>query len=226
VADTGGQVEQRKIPLPWLLTPIVVMSLLGMLGDAIGPRMILDHPLLQMFMNPRNRWLLAATPNVGPIEFFIVGFVRLLLTDPLGYILGAQYGEGAIKWAKKGMGETVDTVVKWFGKAAPVIIFVAPNLYMCILAGASRMKLRTFLVLNIGGTIGRLILIRLTGDAFDSQIRSVLDWVRQYQWWLVGLSVVVVTIQLISSRRRGLLETPSEIEAEIESLEAEDDLES
>lgn len=222
MADAHEEVEQRRIPLPWLITPIVVMSLLGMLGDAIGPSMILDHPLLQMFLNPRNRWLLLASPHVGPVEFFAVGFARLLLTDPIGYVLGAQYGDGALRWAKKSLGDGVDTAVRWFGKAAPLVILVAPNLYMCILAGSSRMKLRTFLALNIGGTIGRLVLLRLTGDAFEQPLNRALDWIRDYRWYLVALSVVVVAIQLVSSRRRGMLETPAEIEAEIEELDREE----
>lgn len=219
MTDTG---ERRRIPLPWLVTPIVVMSVAGMVADAVGPHLILSHPLLQMFLNPRNRYLLLASPRVGPIEFFLVGFFRLVLTDPLGYLLGAQHGDGALRWARKSFGEGVTTAVRWFGKAAPVLIVLAPNLYMCILAGASRMRLRTFLVLNITGTIGRLVLVRLTGDAFDSQLNTALDWIRQYQWWLVAISAVVVSIQVVTSRRRGILETPAEIEAEIEALEAED----
>jgi membrane protein DedA with SNARE-associated domain len=111
--------------------------------------------------------------------------------------------------------------VRLFGKAAPLVILVAPNLYMCILAGASGMKVRTFLALNVVGTIGRLLLVRLTGNVFEDELESVLHWIRRYQWWLVGISVVVVALQTIRSRRRGTLETPAEIEREIEEIEEE-----
>jgi membrane protein DedA with SNARE-associated domain len=200
----------------------VVATLAGMFGDAAGPHLIVDHPLLQMFLNPRNRWMLLASPRVAAAPFFVVGFVRLILTDPLGYLLGAQYGDGALRWAKKSLGEGVSTAVRWFGKAAPVVIFVAPNLYMCILAGASRMRLRTFVALNVSGTVARLILLRVAGDAFDRQLSSVLDFIRQYQWWLVAVSAVAVTVQLITSRKRGMLETPAEIEREIEELDVDE----
>jgi membrane protein DedA with SNARE-associated domain len=176
-----------------------------------------------MFLNPRNRYLLLASTQVGAVEFFVVGFVRLVLTDPIGYVLGAQYGDGALRWAKRGFGEGVETAVRLFGKAAPLVILVAPNLYMCILAGASGMKVRTFLALNVVGTIGRLLLVRLTGNVFEDELESVLHWIRRYQWWLVGISVVVVVLQTIRSRRRGTFETPAEIEREIEEeLESED----
>jgi membrane protein DedA with SNARE-associated domain len=216
VADEG---TIRRVPLPYLVTPIVVLTVAGMVADAVGPHLILSHPLLQMFLNPRNRYLLLAAPHVAAAPFFVVGFIRLILTDPLGYLLGRQYGDGALRWARRAFGDGVNTAVQWFSKAAPLVILVAPNLYMCILAGTSRMRVRTFVALNVTGTIGRLILIRLTGDAFEQQLNDVLDFIRRYQWWLVGISVVAVTIQVISSRRRGILETPAEIEAEIEAGE-------
>ena len=47
--------ERRRIPLPWLITPIVVLSVAGTVGDIMGPRLIDDHPLWMMFLNPRTR---------------------------------------------------------------------------------------------------------------------------------------------------------------------------
>ena len=220
------QAADRRIPLAWLVTPIVVLSLAGTVADIIGPKLVTEHPLLQMFLNPRNRYLLLASPQVGAVEFFVVGFVRLVLTDPLGFVLGRQYGDAALKWAGEKMGDEgrfVSKVERIFGKAAPVIIFLAPNLYMCILAGASGMKVRTFVALNVSGTIARLILFRIAGEAFEDQLLSILDWISRNQKWLIILSFVIVVLQTIRSRRRGQLETPAEIEREIEEFEAETD---
>lgn len=221
--------ERRRIPLPWLVTPIVVLVILGSAADILGPHLINSHPLLQMFLNPRNRYLLLASTRVGAIEFFALGFARLVLTDPIGFLLGRQYGDAALEWAGKKMGDSgrfVTTLQRWFGKAGPVIILIAPNLYMCLLAGASGMRLRTFLTMNIAGTVGRLILIRLAGDAFNRQLESALEFIQRNQWKLVGVSFAVVALQTVRSRRRGTLETPAEIEREIEDLEDLEDLES
>jgi len=218
------QAADRRVPLVWLVTPIVVLSLAGTVADIIGPKLVTEHPLLQMFLNPRNRYLLLASPQVGAIEFFVVGFVRLVLTDPLGFVLGRQYGDAALKWAGEKMGDEgrfVSKVENLFGKAAPVIIFLAPNLYMCILAGASGMKVRTFLALNVSGTIARLVLFRIAGEAFEDQLLTILDWIQRNQKWLIVLSFVIVVVQTIRSRRRGQLETPAEIEREIEQIEEE-----
>lgn len=218
------EITRRRVPLPWLVTPIVVMSIAGTTADVIGPKLIDEHPLLQMFLNPRNRYLVLAAPQVAVVPFFVVGFVRLVLTDPLGYVLGRQYGEAALRWAGDKMGDEgrfVAQVERWFGKAAPVVILVAPNLYMCILAGASGMRIRTFVALNVVGTIGRLLVFRAAGHAFRDELLDVVDWIGRNQKWLIAASFVVVAIQVGRARRQGVLETPAEIEREIEEAEAE-----
>ena len=227
---SDGEEERGRIPLPYLVTPIVALTLAGTFADIFAAALVKHHPLLQMFLNPRNRYLLLAAAQIGAIEFFVVGFIRLVLTDPLGFILGRQYGEAALRWAGDKMGDEgrfVGRVEQGFGKAAPIIILIAPNLYMCILAGASGMKVRTFVALNVTGTIGRLILFRIAGAAFRKELLSVVDWITRNQKWLILVSFVIVALQTIRSRKRGMLETPAEIEREIgeleEELEAEDD---
>ena len=215
VTGVSEGVERRRIPLPWLITPIVILSLAGTIADVLGPKLIVEHPQLQMFLNPRNRYMILAAATVDPVPFFLIGFLRLTLTDPIGYILGRQYGEAALKWAGEKMGDEgrfIGKVERFFGKAAPLIILVAPNLYMCILAGASGMKVRTFAALNITGTIARLVLFRIAGHAFREELLDVVDWIGRNQKWLIIASFVVVAIQSSRSRQRGTLETPAEIE--------------
>lgn len=213
---------RRRIPVAVLVTPVVVLSIVGTVADMLGPRLITERPLLQMFLNPRNRYLVLAAPQVDLLPFFLVGFLRLTLTDPLGYLLGRQHGDAALKWAEEKLGDEagwIRRVERWFRKAAPLVILVMPNLYMCILAGATGMKARVFFSLNVLGTLGRLTIIWIAGDAFETELESVLGFIGRYQWWLVGLSIVVVSLQTRKRKEQGVLETPGEIAEEIEALE-------
>jgi membrane protein DedA with SNARE-associated domain len=222
--SASGEPGERRIPLPYLITPIVVLSLTGTVADILGPNLIVEHPQLQMFLNPRNRYMILAAATVDVVPFFVIGFLRLVLSDPIGFVLGRQYGEAALKWAGEKMGDEgrfVRRLERIFGKAAPIIILVAPNLYMCLLAGASGMKVRVFVALNVTGTIARLVLFRALGHAFRDELLDVVDWIGRNQKWLIFASIVVVAIQSTRSRKRGTLETPSEIEREIERAEAE-----
>ncbi len=219
------QTQRRRIPLPILLTPIVVLAVIGTVADVIGPGLINERPLLQMFLNPRNRYLLLASPQVDTVPFLVVGFVRLVLTDPLFYLLGVQYGDAALRWAERKLGDDVgfiSTAERFFSRFGPVIILIAPSGYLCLLAGATGMRTRLFVALNVTGTIGRLLLFRVLGEAFRDELFAVLGFIQRYQWWLVGLSFVVVAIQ---SRRKGTLRPPSELEGEIEAAEQELDAE-
>jgi membrane protein DedA with SNARE-associated domain len=218
---------RRRIPVAVLVTPIVALSLVGMVADALGPRLITERPLLQMFLNPRNRYLVLAAPQVDLVPFFAVGFLRLVLTDPLGYLLGRQHGDAALRWAEDKLGDEagwIRRVERWFRRAAPLVILVMPNLYMCILAGATGMKAKVFFSLNIAGTLGRLVLIWIAGETFESELGTVLGFIQRYQWWLVGLSIVVVSLQARQRKEQGVLESPQQIEEEIEALEEDPNL--
>ena len=211
--------HERRLPLALLLTPYVALVIAGYVGDIFGANLINTHPLLQMFLNPRNRFLLLASPNVDVVPYFVVGFFRLVLTDPIGFVIGWQYGDAAIAWAEKHTGAessgAVRTIQRWFNKAAPLVIFIAPSFFWCILAGAARMRVRVFVALNITGTIARLVLFRVTGDAFRDELETVLEWVQRYQFPIIGVSAALVLLQVWRSSGRDL-EMPSELAAELE----------
>ncbi len=218
----GEATEHRKIPLPWLLGPFAAAVVATYVGEAIGPTLITTHPLVQVFLNPKNRYLILASPQVAVVPFFVVAFIRLVLTDPIAYTLGRQYGDAAMTWAEKRMGGEgeagmVRRMEYLFSRAAPVFIVVAPSFIWCLMAGTSRMRIWVFVTCNAVGTMGRLVLIRWVGDTFSTELDSVLHFIRQYQWPLLAVTFTTVLIQVIRSRRRGDLESPGEMEAEITS---------
>jgi membrane protein DedA with SNARE-associated domain len=216
--------RRKRIPLPILLTPIVILAVVGTVADVIGPGLITERPLLQMFMNPRNRYLLLASPQVDTVPFLVVGFIRLVLTDPLFYLLGVQYGDAALRWAERKLDDEVGfirTAERLFARFGSIIILIAPSGYLCLLAGATGMRPRRFVVLNVVGTVGRLALFRVLGETFKDELLSVLGFIQRYQWWLIALSLVVVAIQSRRKRASGTLRPPSELEEEIEAAEAE-----
>lgn len=212
--------EERRVPLALLLVPILTAMVVAMVGDVVGPSLINEHPLWQITMNPRNRWLLLAAPQVAAWAFFLVGFVRLVAIDPLFYVLGRQYGDAALRWAERRLGDEAGFIRKlehWFTRAAPAVVLIAPNGYVCLLAGATGMRLRTFLVLNVVGTVGRLTVFSVAGAAFRDQLLDVLEFVQRYQWWLVAVSLVAVSLQARKRRATGALKPIGTLQHELEN---------
>jgi membrane protein DedA with SNARE-associated domain len=215
-----ARARARRVPLPVLLVPIIAAMVVAMIGDVIGPSLINEHPLWQINLNPRNRWLLLAASQVAAWPFLIVGFIRLVAIDPLFYLLGVQHGDAALRWAERKLGDEAGLVRKiehWFGRAAPGVVLVAPNGYVCLLAGATGMRLRTFLALNVIGTIGRLTLFLAAGAAFRDQLLDVLEFIQRYQWWLVALSLLIVSFQARKRRMSGALESVGTMQQELET---------
>jgi membrane protein DedA with SNARE-associated domain len=223
--DPAERIRRRR-RLALLVTPIVVLSIAGILADWFAAAIITEHPLLQMFLNPRNRYLVLAANQVDPVPYYLVGFFRLVLTDPLFYLLGLLYGHAAVLWMERklALGEgTLQTLERWFGKAAYVIVPIAPNGFICLLAGAAGMRPAVFVTLDVLGTIGRLILLDLFASALEAPLDDFLGFIRRYQWWIVGVSVAIGILQLWYRKRTGRseIETVSEVERELEEAEAE-----
>ena len=225
---TEAERRKRRRRLQLLLVPIVAFQVAGFVAGIFAPTLVNSHILVLIFFNPINRYLIVAANHVKPWEFYGVGFFRLLLTDPLYFMLGRWFGDGALDWIedKTGNSGTIPFIKKWFAKAGGVFVFVAPNTYVSVLAGASGMSVFTFFGLNIVGTIGRLILIDITGDFLEPVLKPVLDFVKHYQWPLVGVSLVLFGLQFVTNRKKGkgtplegVGQMTDELEASIEAAE-------
>lgn len=205
----------------WLvLGPLVVLVIGAQVGDALAPTLVTEHPLALITLNARNRNLVLVTNLLDPIPYYTVGFLRLLASDPLFYILGYWYGDAGVKWVEKrssSFGSLLRTWEWMFTKAAWPLVAIAPNNFICLFAGAAGMTPAVFLTLNVVGTVIRLYLIRILGQAFETPIEAVLGFIRDYRLPLTGVAVTLVLFTVWSDRRSG--------KGELEALaHIEDDL--
>ena len=208
--DTSGTIGEPRRPsrrtVSLIVTPIIILVIAGWVGDASAAYLVDHHPVWLIALNARNRNLLLVTNYVDAFPYYAVGTLRLLLSDPLFYILGVLYGDAAIKWMERQAptyGKLMRSAEKWFGIAAYPLVFLAPNNFICLFAGAAGMSVPVFLVLNVSGTIVRLYALRVTGDIFAKPIDSVLGFIRDYRLPIIIASVVLVAISIWSERRQG-----------------------
>ena len=172
-----------------------------------------DNPLGLLALNSSNKYLLATSVLTSWLPYTIVALVRLMLPDPLFYLLGYVYRGRALGWARQvfpGMDPLFDQFEHEGGstrRLLDVAVFIAPNNPVCLLAGVAAMPWRRFLLLSVSGTIGRIALMRALGLIFEDQIKDLLDIVARYQRWFTIGSVVLVVLFLIYQvvGRRGLV---------------------
>ncbi len=212
----------------YLVPPLVLLVIGGYVGQALFPRLVDSNPTLLLLLNPRNVNLALVSNDLDAWTFYGVASFRLLLTDPIWFFFGREYGSQAIDWLEKrsptygGMARQAEG---WFGKAAYPLVAAAPNNWICLLAGAAWMRPVVFVVLNVGGTFGRLFLIRRLGVVFSDPLTNVRGFISDYQAPLLVLSISLVAFSIWNERRqgRGELESLTHLDDELIDPNGEED---
>lgn len=185
---------------------LVALVVAANLGNVLFASLVNDHPLALIAMNPSNRNLALASANLDALAFYGIGMLRLLLPDPLFFLLGRWYGDAAIRWMERKAptyGELLRQLEHWFGKARYVVVAIAPNNPVCLFAGAAGMSVVGFAVANVVGTAVRLVLIRAFSSVFEDLLGSVRDFIGDYRWPITALSIVLVAYTIWNDRRGG-----------------------
>lgn len=226
--DAAAPTRPGRRRLYLLLLPILVLTALAYLGDILFAALVEEHPLWLISLNTRKRYLALVVPHTDAWSFFLVGTVRQVASDPLFYLLGRWYGDAGVRWLERKMGES-GTMVRWleqgFAKASWPMVAVFPNALICMLAGASAMPAWLFVLLNVGGTVVAMVVLRAFGDVFSSPVEAVTGFLSDYRVPIMAVSAVLVGLNIVLNRRKGTsdLESVREIERELEEATGEED---
>ena len=189
---------------------------LGTIGSNLGPAWVDEHPAAVLALSSRNRNLFASVPYIDIVPYALIGFTRVFVAGMALFFLGRWYGERAIAWTEKQAGE-LPALYRWFARAMDragwlvVIVFCASNL-VWLMAGHRRMNPSRYAALLAVGIVIRLCILWAGGQAFEEQIRSFLDWMEDYQWWVVGGLFALSFAQSARRARRDIPEVVQEIE--------------
>jgi membrane protein DedA with SNARE-associated domain len=190
----------------FVVVPLIAMVVANYLGDALTTTWADRHPLALIALNSRNRILVLTTNQLDAPGYYGVATARLLLSDPLFFLLGRWYGDAAIQWVERKWASQ-GQVLRWFEtaftKASYPLVFLAPNNPICLFAGASGMAVPVFFALNVSGTFVRLYTLRVFGGWFEDPIGDVLGFFGRYRIPLLILSGALVALSFLSDRRKG-----------------------
>lgn len=219
---TQRGVPPRKALLRTVVGLVILSQGLALIGDLLLASFVDRHPALLIALNPRNRNLALATTQLTAGTYYAVGFTRLVLSDPLYYLLGYWYGDRAIAWTERRSrtyGPLIRDGERLFRRAAYPLIFLAPNNIICALSAATGVRLGVFIGLNLTGTVARLILVRQLGQVFSSPLQGVVHFIAHYRIWFLILSAIAVAWTVFGEFRRD----DSELETLLELAEDGDD---
>lgn len=203
-------------PPRWVPILIVTLILAMIAANNVGNTLFLNwstdgpgggyvkNPLVVLALNSTNRVLLTLGWQVDWVPFLIIPMLRLLAPDPLFYLLGRLYRENTRRFAKALYPGADRLFVMFEGEHEPVnarileaLVLIAPNNPICLLAGFAAMPVRKFIILNVVGTLGRIVLMKWISIQFTSQVQDLVALLAKYQGWLLKITIAVLVISLV-----------------------------
>ena len=187
-----------------VLTLTTMLFVIGTVGSNIGPALVDEKPRLVLLLSSRNRNLFGSVPYIDLASYISIGFVRILIAGIALCLVGRWYGTKALGWVEGNMGE-LPAIYKWteraVDRAGPAILVLMPGSnIVCLLLGHRRMPPKKFVPLLMIGIAFKLAILWQGGRIFEEQIKSFLEWIEKYQWYVV---VGLFAISFLQSARKG-----------------------
>lgn len=217
-------------------TPIVALMLLAYVGEAIFPALTPDpdagddgHPLALILLAPSIRNFTLVSTSLDNWAYYGVGIARVLLSDPLYYLLGFWFGQSAITWMERRTrtwGDMLRQLEQGFGRYGYLLLFALPYNFMPMLAGAARLPLLRVLIVRAAGIGTRIFLIKQFGMRFEGGLNNVLGWIGEYRVPLLMVSVALVALSIaLEVRKKGETQVQSlaHLDEELDEIEKSQD---
>lgn len=187
-----------------VLTLTSLLFVIGTIGSNIGPALVDDHPVWVLTLSSRNRNLFGSVPYIDPLPYVLIGFTRVLIAGIALYLVGKWYGARALGWVESNMGE-LPAIYRWteriVDRAGSVALVLMPGSnIVCLMLGHRKMPPRRFVPLLMVGIAIKLAVLWQGGRIFEDQIRSFLNYIEKYQWWVV---IALFSVSIFQSVRRG-----------------------
>jgi len=181
-----------------------LLFVVGTIGSNIGPALVDENPMLVISLSSRNRNLFGSVPYIDPLAYSLIGFSRVLIAGVALYLVGRWYGGRALSWVEGNVGE-LPAIYKWTERAVDrygwlALVAMPGSNIVCLLVGHRRMRPTPFLLLISLGIVIKLVTLWVGGKIFEDQIRSFLEAIERYQWWIV---IALFGISFLQSARRG-----------------------
>jgi membrane protein DedA with SNARE-associated domain len=228
-AETADEAEPwrpSRRSLSVVAVVLIALVIMNWIGGTMAPTLVDTHPAVLLALNSGNRHLILTTNYLDWWSYYGLGMARLLVPDPLFFLLGHWYGDAAVTWMERRTqtwGDMLRMLERFFGKAAYPLVFLMPNNPICLFAGAAGMPLRAFFAINISGTIARLYVFRRFGEAFQDPIDDFVGWIGDHRMPLLVASLGLGLVSVALEAKKGETEVTSlaNLDEELESAERE-----
>jgi membrane protein DedA with SNARE-associated domain len=189
------------------LGPLILLTVYGLAMLLVAPSLLGPHPVLLSAIYGSSSSMIAsgAAARVGNASLWVVcvaPIVILLIRDPFLYWAGRRYGRRIVdylaeqdpRWRKR-MARSERWFQRWgawaiaFGYYIP---FVPATLFY-LAAGESRMRIRTFVIADLAGTLTWIGIHVGTGYAIGKPATDLANTISHYGLW-AALAILVIAV--------------------------------
>ena len=169
-------------------------------GSFTAPSLLKHSPELVLALSSRIRHLLFSVPaGINPVAYALIGYARLMLAAAICYELGRLVGHRVFAWFDAQLDGDRPATLRWIERSVQrvdwllVLLFPGSNI-VCFLVGRRDMGQRRFFTLASIGISIRLTWVWFAAKQFESELKTALDFVDRYQFWFVGLFLVLTIV--------------------------------
>lgn len=188
----GEEYARRRRALIYA-APVAVVTISGFIGTAFMPYLLAKAPLALVALSPIFRHLVLVSRTVDAVPLFAVAVPRHFAPDIFVYLLGREFGKAALEWVEANSpasGKFVRLLERLFAKGGVLVLLASPDLIVSTLAGVARLPFALFVIANIAGTIGMVVVARYFGDVFDGPIRAIMAFFQAHLALVTAVSVL------------------------------------
>lgn len=207
-ADEVTEPQDRAAYGPIMLAVFVGLVVCSNVANVVFARWVKTQPEQLLMLSSRNRYLIGAVgAGISPVSYAVIATLRLTLAAAVCHFIGRAYGDRALRWFTRYLGmsqQSVDRFEEQYRIAEWVLIpiFVGSNIVF-VLSGTVQTKWRRIFPLLLAGIAGRLALMWWLAKAFESEVKSVIDFLQRFQLPIIVGSLVVVLLSNVINIRRG-----------------------
>jgi membrane-associated protein len=198
-----------------IVAGIAIAGIYSLVLLPLFPALSSSHPALLEIVRPSTGAIvnMGARAAVGQTSFalaVLIGVPSLMMFDWLFWWAGRRWGDRVFLWLLGGDSERarrrlarLHRLERRFGPWAVVLAYLLPVPSALIYAavGDAGMRLRTFLALDLLGTLLWTSLLATLGYELGQSAVDVTDAIAHYSIWAtLGLIAAVVTVQGIRAR--------------------------
>lgn len=207
-ADEVTEPHERAAYGPIMLIVFVGLVVCSNVANVVFARWVKTQPEQLLMLSSRNRYLIGAVgAGISPVSYAVIATLRLTLAAAVCHFIGRAYGDRALRWFTRYLGmsqQGVDRFEEQYRIAEWVLIpiFVGSNIVF-VLSGTVQTRWRRIFPLLLAGIAGRLALMWWLAKAFESEVKSVIDFLQRFQVPIIIGSLVLVLLTNVFNIRRG-----------------------